>query len=128
MKAPTTKPTEFDAVFTQLRSILQPYGKRLAVKEDTPTYYYLETKTTVYKGKPGFFAAVRKGKSYVSFHLMGLYTFPEILKSVSPALRRRMQGKSCFNFTQFDQELFAELERVTAASAKRFAESATRLT
>jgi hypothetical protein len=128
MKPPPTKPADFDAVFTRLRSILLPYGKRLAVKEDTPTCYYLETKTTVYKGKPGFFAAVRKGKSYVSFHLMGLYTFPEMLKSVSPALRRRMQGKSCFNFTQIDEELFAELKRLTAASAKGFAEKPARLT
>jgi hypothetical protein len=71
---------------------------------------------------------VRQGKNYVSFHLMGLYTFPEMLKSVSPALRRRMQGKSCFNFTHIDEELFAELERLTAASAKGFAEKPAGLT
>jgi hypothetical protein len=128
MKAPPRKPADFNAVFTHLRSILLPYAKRLAVKENTSTYYYLETKTAVYRGKPGFFAAVRHGKNYVSFHLMGLYTFPEMLKSVSPALRRRMQGKSCFNFTHMDDELFAELERLTAASAKGFAEKPARLT
>jgi hypothetical protein len=115
------KPAGFDAVFDRLRAILVPYAQRLAVKEDTPSYYYLETKTAVYKGKPGFFAAVRKGKNYVSFHLMALYTFPETLASVSPALRQRMQGKSCFNFTQIDEHLFAELERLTADGAKRFA-------
>jgi hypothetical protein len=58
-KAPPKKPIDFDAVFARLRSILVPYAKRLAVKEGTSAYYYLETKTAVYKGKPGFFAAVR---------------------------------------------------------------------
>jgi hypothetical protein len=71
---------------------------------------------------------VRKGKNYVSFHLMALYVFPEMLKSVSPALLQRMQGKSCFNFTQIDEELFAELERLTAASARGFAGKTARFT
>ena len=127
-KTPPKKPADFDVVFARLRSILVPYAQRLAVKEDTSAYYYLETKTAVYKGKPGFFAAVRKGKNYVSFHLMALYVFPEMLKSVSPALLQRMQGKSCFNFTQIDEELFAELERLTAASARGFAGKTARFT
>ena len=127
-KTPPKKPADFDVVFARLRSILVPYAQRLKVKEDTSAYYYLETKTAVYKGKPGFFAAVRKGKNYVSFHLMVLYVFPEMLKSVSPALLQRMQGKSCFNFTQIDEELFAELERLTAASARGFAGKTARFT
>jgi hypothetical protein len=127
-KTPPKKPADFDVVFARLRSILVPYAQRLEVKEDTSAYYYLETKTATYKGKPGFFAAVRKGKNYVSFHLMALYVFPEMLKSVSPALLQRMQGKSCFNFTQIDEELFAELERLTAASARGFAGKTARFT
>ena len=59
---------------------------------------------------------------------MALYTFPEMLKSVSPALRQRMQVKSCFNFTQIDEELFAELERLTAASTRGFAGKMPRFT
>jgi hypothetical protein len=120
LKTPLKTPPDLDAVFVRLRSILAPYAKRMAVKHDTPTYYYLETKTPFYKGKPGFFAAVRKGKNYVSFHLMVLYTCPDMIGGVSPALRPRMQGKACFNFTRIDRELFAELKRLTAAGAKRF--------
>ena len=127
-KTPPKKPADFDVVFARLRSILVPYAQRLEVKEDTSAYYYLETKTAAYKGKPGVFAAVRKGKNYVSFHLMALYVFPEMLQSVSPALLQRMQGKSCFNFTQIDEELFAELERLTAASARGFAGKTARFT
>lgn len=32
----------------------------------------------------------------------------------SPALRKRMQGKSCFNFTRVDDALFFELVDLTA--------------
>jgi hypothetical protein len=34
---------------------------------------------------------------------------------MSPELRRRMQGKSCFNFRTVDEPLFAELARITEA-------------
>ncbi len=34
---------------------------------------------------------------------------------MSPELRRRMQGKSCFNFTTVDEPLFAELACVVEA-------------
>jgi hypothetical protein len=44
---------------------------------------------------------------------MGVYTRPELVADVSPRLRARMQGKSCFNFTKVDRDLFEELEAVT---------------
>jgi hypothetical protein len=40
---------------------------------------------------------------------------PEFLKKVSPALKKRMQGKSCFNFTSVDAELAAELDQLTSS-------------
>ena len=33
-----------------------------------------------------------------------------------------MQGKSCFNFTKVDEELFAELAALTERVAKRYPE------
>jgi hypothetical protein len=89
-------------------------------RHDRPDYYYLETKAPLYKGRPVFFAAVRKGKGYVSFHLMPVYAYPEMRKSLSPALRKRMQGKACFNFTAVDQELFEELRQLTAEGMEGF--------
>ena len=44
---------------------------------------------------------------------MSAYADPEVATSMSPELRRRMQGKSCFNFTHVDEPLFAELARIT---------------
>ena len=39
---------------------------------------------------------------------------------MSPALKKRMQGKACFNFTTIDEACFAELGRLTAAGLKVF--------
>ena len=58
-------------------------------------------------------AWVQVGKAYVSFHHMGVYARPDLMKKVSKELRARMQGKSCFNFTSVDKMLFAELEDLT---------------
>jgi hypothetical protein len=62
-----------------------------------------------------FFGAVRAGKAYVSFHLMPLYWEPSLAKGISPALKKRMQGKSCFNFTSYDPALVRQLAKLTAA-------------
>ncbi|MGA3041673.1 MAG: hypothetical protein ABSF54_12880 [Bryobacteraceae bacterium] len=116
----TSLPHNFDAVFARLRAILVPYARTLAAKNDQPDCYYLETKAPLHKGRPVFFAAVRKGKGYVSLHLMPVYAYPELRKGLSPALRKRMQGKACFNFTAVDEELFEELRQLTAAGMEGF--------
>jgi hypothetical protein len=46
---------------------------------------------------------------------MPVYLKPELLASVSPELKARMQGKSCFNFTPIDPQLFQELAGLTKA-------------
>src|SRR4051812_1722899 len=56
------------------------------------------------------FAGVRRGKRYVSYHLLSVYLEPGQLDGLSPGLRKRRQGKSCFNFTEVDAELFDELD------------------
>ena len=68
------------------------------------------------------FAGVRKGKRYVSYHLFSVYLEPDQLDEVSPELRKRMQGKSCFNFTRVDDGLFDELDRLTDRGRDLFAE------
>jgi hypothetical protein len=35
-------------------------------------------------------------------------------------LKKRMQGKSCFNFKEVDEKLFKELDKLTKAGAARF--------
>ena len=88
-------------MFEALAALLRPYAAKFSVKSDTDTNLYLEESQTT--GIPQMFAAVMTKRSYVSFHLFPVYSQPELLEDISPALRRRMQGKSCFNFNRLDQ-------------------------
>ncbi len=105
----------FRSVFSALKKILAPYKKRLRVGVDKPAYYYLETRDVKHRGKPVYFAGVRLGKAYVSYYLMPVYANPSLLKKISPELKKRMQGKACFNFSLVDPALFGELRRLTAS-------------
>ncbi len=111
---------DFQTVFERLKAILEPYADRLTVVVDTDKNYYLDTRHVLKNGSPLFFGAVRRGKAYVSFYLMPVYAHPELLKGMSPALKKQMQGKSCFNFKSVDDELFDELEKLTKAGFARF--------
>jgi hypothetical protein len=110
---------EFDAVHQRLRSILVPYGESLHLTKDEPGGVTLEIPGL--EGKPwGYVAGTRVGKRYVSYYLMPVYASPELNASLSPQLRKRMQGKSCFNFATVDEGLFAELADLTARGIPGF--------
>jgi len=114
--------TDFDKVFVRLKSILRPYEKKMDVASDTRTYYQLDTQYIMKNKKPLCFGGVRLGKAYVSFYLMAVYANPDLLKSMSPELKKRMQGKSCFNFKEVDEKLFKELAALTGAGAAKFSD------
>src|ERR1044071_1132655 len=108
---------DLHAVEARLRAILNPYRDRLHVTKEGPEGIYLELPGS--EGKPwGYVGGTRVGKAYVSYYLMGAYD-GGLQASMSPALRKRMQGKTFFNFTKIDEALFAELETVTAAAIAR---------
>jgi hypothetical protein len=67
------------------------------------------------------FAGVKQQKRYVSYYLMPAYTDPAIISGISDELRKRMQGKSCFNFTKVDEGLFDELFDVTERAREVYA-------
>jgi hypothetical protein len=114
---------DLDAVHDRLRAIVRSNGKGLAVTKDTPEGITVEVPGL--EGKPwGYVAGTRLGKRYVSFYLMPVYASPELNRSVSPALRKRMQGKSCFNFTTIDEALFRELADLSARGIPGFREVA----
>ncbi len=103
----------FPGIFEQLKAILVSHSEGLTVVTDKPDSYYLDTTHIMKNKKPLFFGAVRIAKSYVSFHLMPVYAEPGLLEGISPALKKKMQGKSCFNFKKPEAELFAELGELT---------------
>jgi hypothetical protein len=74
--------------------------------------------------KPGermWFGGVRTMKSYVSVHLMPVYSHASLAARIPPPLRKRMQGKSCFNFKTEDPALFAQLEALIQEAARVYA-------
>ena len=113
---------DFDTIFASLKAIFQPYAKKMDIAQDSEVYYLLNTRHIMKNKQPLCFGGVRRGKAYVSFYLMSVYAFPDLLKSMSPELRKRMQGKSCFNFKQVDDKLFWELKQLTRAGAAKFSD------
>lgn len=112
------------AVDARLRQILEPYRGDFVVAQDGPRGVALHLKGLADQPH-GFVAGVRPGKRYVSFYLMPVYAFPELLSGTSAALRRRMQGKSCFNFSAVDEELMGELAGLTDRGLNRYRTAVT---
>ena len=115
-------PKELEGVFADLRTILQRQANAFVVATDAPNRYCLDAPIgpatlKAWGGKakratiPIAWAEI--GKTYVSFHLMGLDGMP---KTMSKALGARRQGKTCFNFSTVEPTLFTELEELTARS------------
>ncbi len=107
--------TSFNTVFQHLRDQLTAYVPPLLVKTDGPGLYQLNAPQAS-PGREVAFVYLKIGKAYVSYHLMALYDKPDLLDRASPALRKRMQGKTCFNFITVDENLFSELKDLTERS------------
>lgn len=112
--------TGFPLIFKELKAILQPYAARLNLRHDTGESYYLDRPYSEKWKRELFFASAEIKKNYVSFYLMPVYMFPELLKVISPELKKHMQGKSCFNFRKVEPALFEELAELTRRSVERF--------
>src|SRR5215216_6688692 len=111
---------DFPIVFEQLKNILKPYAPKLTITADTSNSYSLDGPYSEKWKKQLFFGAAQVKKNYVSFYLMPVYMYPELLKDISPELKKRMQGKSCFNFKKVEPELFQELVELTRSGVEKF--------
>jgi hypothetical protein len=111
---------DFPLVFEHLKNILKPFESKLIVTADTPSAYSLDGPYSEKWQKQLFFGSAQIKKNYVSFYLMPVYMFPDLLNNISPELKKRMQGKSCFNFKKAEPDLFNELAELTRKSAERF--------
>ena len=111
---------EFPAVFEQLKKTLALYAQQLTVTADTPQAYSLDGPYSEKWKKAVFFGSAQVKKNYVSFYLMPVYMFPDLLKDISPELRKHMQGKSCFNFKKVEPALFKELAGLAQKGAEHF--------
>ena len=112
---------DFHAVFGRLKAILEPYAREMYVSADDSKMYSVDMAPESERNPTTWFGAVRLGKRYVSIYLMPVYVGPGLLDAASPELRKRMQGKSCFNFTKVDEPLIGELEALVRTGYERTA-------
>lgn len=129
---------DLDAVYDELVSRLSAHEAGFRPSDNTTDANAARSRKDGAAGEPGsylllgaatenypegqLFASVRRGKRYVSYHLMSLYLEPGQVDDLSPGLRQRMQGKTCFNFTRVDDALFDELDALTARGHQLYAE------
>jgi hypothetical protein len=111
---------DFAIVFRKLKGILQKHESRLTVTANAPASYCLNAAFSEKFKQDIFFGSVQIKKNYVSYYLMPVYMFPELLQGVSSDLKKRMQGKSCFNFAAADEQLFRELAQLTKRGFEKF--------
>lgn len=107
-------------IIPSLRSLLDPVAKQLVFVSDGPNGFNANTTKPDANGKPEFFAAAQVKKNYVAFYFMPVYCYPELLKGMSPELKKRMQGKSCFNFKDADPTLMKELGALVKAGMAKY--------
>jgi len=111
-----------EPVFADLRGRMVRASTGMDIALDQPGNLLLKAPWN----KPGkkeraWFGAVYLKKSYVSVHLVPLYSFPSLHGTVPVELHRRMQGVSCFNFKTVEPDLFDALERLIGTCAAAYA-------
>ena len=114
--------SDFADIFAVVRGFYAVHEWACVVLHDEPGRYYLATHAV--RPKDGYrlwFGGVEIKKSYVSAHVMALYTDPDLMGGVSETLRKRMQGKACFNFKVLDSALLEQLGALIDSCAARYA-------
>ena len=112
---------DFRPLFDRLKGILEPYAPEMHVSADDDKGYSLDLAPPEERNPTTWFGGVMRWKRYVSFYLMPVYAEPSLLDGASPDLRKRMQGKSCFNFNKLDEPLIGELESLVRTGYERTA-------
>ena len=114
MAAPAA--AELAAVEARLRAILAPYEDRL----ETASIYNIPTLRRRGAKAHDWFAFVKPEPRHVSFYLLPMLSYPELMADVSPELARRRAGKSVLRFTAVDEAHLAELEKLVARAYERY--------
>jgi hypothetical protein len=115
------KLSSLSETFTTLREVLAAQSDDLVITVDRPGDFQVASPTMRDRiGRPLAVAGVRTRKHYVSYFLMPVYAAPRLVQSLSPELKKRMHGLSCFNFTTIDRDQIKELSRLTKAGIGAF--------
>jgi hypothetical protein len=107
-----------DGVVRALRALLLVYAEGRVVR-DEPGAFELAT-AKPFGGKPMFFGAARAREGYVSFQLMPVSVFPELLDGISAKLRSTLDDTSTFRLRTLSPALLHELAGLTVAGLDLF--------
>jgi hypothetical protein len=97
--------SDLEEVEARVWSLLEPYRAEL---EDA-TIYGLPSLRWPGAKAHDYFAAVKRGKSFVSLYLLVADTYPEALEGTPSTLLKRRSGKAAFNFQTLDDEMARDL-------------------
>ena len=115
------KSPSFSETFATLRDVLAAQSDDLVVTVDRPGDFQVASPTMQDRiGRPLTVAGVRTRKHYVSYFLMPVYAAPRLVQLLSPELKKRMHGLSCFNFTTIEPNHVKELSKLTKAGIEAF--------
>jgi hypothetical protein len=90
-----------DDVETRIWSLLEPYRSEL----EEATIYGLPSLRWPGAKAHDYFAAVKRGKNFVSVYLLVADTYPEALAGTPANLLKRRSGKAAFNFVALDDDM-----------------------
>jgi hypothetical protein len=94
-------------------------------KQQKPGYHLYGSKEVSLFGKkpqPTYIGGVIQQKNYVSFYLSAIYSHPDLLKDISPDLKRVLKGKSCFNISKATPQLLEEVDEILKKGIEKYKE------
>ena len=116
MPSTATRTARSVDVYSEIESLLKPYGKRLIERTGTVKnkrdYHLWCSGPIEFMGRkyPELsFASVIEQKGYVGLYLMAVSSNPAVKKQLPPALLKLLKGKSCFHVKQLTPELKRDL-------------------
>lgn len=111
------KPINLDAVFDELKAILNRYASSFTVREgavkNKRDYHLIIEKPQVIDGRKKdelWFASVIQQKHNVGFYFMPIYCCRQDEKKLSPALMKHLDGKCCFHMKSLTPELKRDVD------------------
>ena len=123
MPSTTTETARSVDVYSEIESLLKPYGKKLIERTGTVKNkrdYHLWCDGPIeFMGRkyPELsFASVIEQKSFVGLYLMAVYGNPAVKKQLSPALLKLLKGQSCFHVKQLTPELKRDISSALEVS------------
>ena len=123
-KASAKNAVQFGATFNALRTLVTPYQDRLVIKTDQAGNYTAELPQAKAGGDASSLAfSLLITRTHVAFHFYPVYAFPDLLKNISPKLRKHMDDRTGWSFKQPDDKLFGELAELVAAGFSRYEEA-----